>query len=121
MMPFYLHYIQRILLELFFCCWFQNNRVHAPLQPPVFRCGGKASRHKLDSRFIQDVNILDGTIMAPSTSFTKIWKMRNNGSVVWPQGTQLVWIGGDKLSDIFSVDTEVGNDLTFSPSVQYSC
>ncbi|XP_071902102.1 protein JOKA2-like isoform X1 [Coffea arabica] len=86
-----------------------NNRVHAPLQPPAFRCGGKASRHKLDSRFIQDVNILDGTIMAPSTSFTKIWKMRNNGSVVWPQGTQLVWIGGDKLSDIFSVDTEIAS------------
>lgn len=33
---------------------------------------------KLDSRFIQDVNILDGTIVAPLTPFTKIWRMRNS-------------------------------------------
>ncbi|KAL3529523.1 hypothetical protein ACH5RR_008845 [Cinchona calisaya] len=85
-----------------------NNWVHTPYKPPVVRCGAvKLGRSKLDSRFIQDVNILDGTIMAPSTPFTKIWRMRNNGSVVWPQGTLLVWIGGDKLSDIFSVDIEI--------------
>lgn len=67
----------------------------------------KPGRPKLDSRFIQDVNILDGTIMAPLTRFTKIWRMRNNGNLVWPQGTQLVWIGGDRLSDKFSVELEV--------------
>ncbi|CAI9112746.1 OLC1v1013236C1 [Oldenlandia corymbosa var. corymbosa] len=81
---------------------------HARPPPPAFRCGAvKSSRPKLDSRFIQDVNILDGTIMAPLTPFTKIWRMRNNGSVVWPQGAQLVWIGGDKLSDAFSVAIEI--------------
>lgn len=51
---------------------------------------------------------MDGTLMAPSTPFTKIWRMRNNGSLVWPKGTQLVWIGGDKFSDSVSVEIEVG-------------
>ncbi|CAN4088059.1 unnamed protein product [Withania somnifera] len=67
----------------------------------------KPGRPKLDSRFIQDVNILDGTVMAPLTQFTKIWRLKNNGNLVWPRGTQLVWIGGDKLSDRFSVELEI--------------
>lgn len=50
----------------------------------------------------------DGTTMAPSTPFTKIWRMCNNGTQVWPQGTQLVWIGGDRFSDAVSVDIKVG-------------
>lgn len=44
--------------------------------------------------------------------------MRNNGSLVWPQGTQLVWIGGDKLSDIVSVQIEVGDDVMLASVVQ---
>ncbi|KAL3618073.1 hypothetical protein CASFOL_038394 [Castilleja foliolosa] len=62
---------------------------------------------KLDSRFIQDVNIFDGTVMAPLTPFTKIWRMRNNGTVAWPQKTQLVWIGGDKLSNELVVEVQI--------------
>lgn len=67
----------------------------------------KHGRPKLDSRFILDVNVIDGTMMAPSTAFTKIWRMRNSGTLVWPRGTQLVWIGGDSFSDSHSVDLEV--------------
>ncbi|XP_073221163.1 protein NBR1 homolog [Cicer arietinum] len=51
--------------------------------------------------FILDINALDGT---------KIWRIRTNGTLVWPKGTQLVWIGGDKLSDLLSVDLEVPKD-----------
>ncbi|KAE9453765.1 hypothetical protein C3L33_14381, partial [Rhododendron williamsianum] len=66
-------------------------------------------RRKLDSRFILDVNILDGTVMGPSTPFTKIWRIKNNGSMLWPQGTQLVWIGGDKLSEAPSVELQISS------------
>lgn len=72
--------------------------------------GSKLGRCKLDSRFILDVNVLDGTIMAPLTAFTKIWRMRNNGTVIWPRGSQLQWIGGDRLSHSVSVDIEIPND-----------
>lgn len=68
----------------------------------------KPRRSQLDSIFTQDVTISDGTLMAPSTCFTKIWRMKNNGTVIWPRGTQLVWIGGDKLTDLFSVELVVG-------------
>ncbi|PHU23802.1 hypothetical protein BC332_08909 [Capsicum chinense] len=85
-----------------------HGRFRPPVVPQVCRGYGlKAGRPKLDSRFIQDVNILDGTLMAPLTRFTKIWRMKNNGNLIWPQGTQLVWIGGDKLSDRFSVELEI--------------
>lgn len=67
----------------------------------------KPSRPKLESRFIQDVTILDGTLIVPNTPFSKIWRMRNNGTLAWPRGTQLVWIGGDRLGDRVSVELEV--------------
>uniref|UniRef100_A0A7N0RAE0 Uncharacterized protein n=1 Tax=Kalanchoe fedtschenkoi TaxID=63787 RepID=A0A7N0RAE0_KALFE len=65
---------------------------------------------KLDSRFILDVNVMDGTVMAPSTCFTKIWRMRNTGNVVWPIGTKVVWTDGDKFSNALSVDLEIAAD-----------
>ncbi|KAK1363163.1 Next to BRCA1 protein 1 [Heracleum sosnowskyi] len=69
-----------------------------------------ADHSKLDSCFIQDVTILDGTIMTPSTRFTKVWRMRNNGSVVWPHGTRLVWIGGNMLGKALSCGIEIPAD-----------
>ncbi|KAK6123555.1 hypothetical protein DH2020_042703 [Rehmannia glutinosa] len=62
---------------------------------------------KLDSCFIEDVSVINGTILAPSTPFTNIWRMRNNGMTVWPEKTQLVWIGGDRLSHQSSVEVEI--------------
>ncbi|KAI3759429.1 hypothetical protein L6452_07238 [Arctium lappa] len=86
-------------------------RIPPPTLPHAFRApGAKLPRSKLDSRFILDVNILDGTIMAPFTAFTKIWRMRNNGTVIWPRGSQLQWIGGDRLSNSLSVEIEIPAD-----------
>lgn len=65
---------------------------------------------KLDGRFIMDINVLDGTVLAPLTPFTKIWRMTNNGNVSWPVGTQLVWIGGDKFSSVTSLEIQVSVD-----------
>ncbi|XVF11159.1 hypothetical protein REPUB_Repub08aG0001900 [Reevesia pubescens] len=86
-------------------------RVGGPALPHVLRNRVlKSARPKLESRFILDVNVLDGTVMAPSTSFTKIWRMRNNGTLPWSRGMQLVWIGGDKLTNVISVDIEIPAD-----------
>ncbi|TKY55260.1 Ubiquitin-associated/translation elongation factor EF1B [Spatholobus suberectus] len=93
-------------------CLYEHTKNFPTLPPPIVKKGAflKYARPKLDSRFILDVNVIDGTMMAPSTAFTKIWRMRNNGTIVWPTGTQLVWIGGDKFSDFHSVDLEVPED-----------
>ncbi|XP_018497983.2 protein JOKA2 isoform X1 [Pyrus x bretschneideri] len=78
-----------------------------PVMPKILRGSMKQGRPKLDSRFVLDVNVMDGTFIAPSTPFTKIWRMRNNGGMVWPQGTTLVWIGGDRFSTSDSVEIEI--------------
>ncbi|CAN8325800.1 unnamed protein product [Cochlearia groenlandica] len=89
---------------------------HAPFPKPWYHTvprpphGGlhfKCTRPKLDSRFILDVNVLDGTVVVPAAPFTKIWKMRNSGTLVWPHGTQIVWIGGDRFSNSLSVDLQI--------------
>lgn len=71
------------------------------------RAAMKSKREKLESRFILDVTVLDGTLMSPSTSFTKIWRMHNNGSIMWPLGTQLIWVGGDQFALQTSVPLEI--------------
>ncbi|KAL4363623.1 hypothetical protein GQ457_04G035810 [Hibiscus cannabinus] len=65
---------------------------------------------KLESCFVSDINVIDGTVMAPSTPFTKIWRMRNNGTTPWFQGLQLIWIGGDVLRNSTTVDLEIPAD-----------
>ncbi|CAI9753971.1 unnamed protein product [Fraxinus pennsylvanica] len=98
-------------------------RLHCPLQnardrarardraatlPQAIRgCKVKPVAPKFDSRFIEDINIIDDTVMAPLTPFTKIWRMRNTGTVVWPMRTQLVWIGGDKLNNALAIEVEL--------------
>eukprot|EP00245_Coleochaete_scutata_P013534 TRINITY_DN553_c0_g1_i1.p1 TRINITY_DN553_c0_g1~~TRINITY_DN553_c0_g1_i1.p1 ORF type:complete len:900 (+),score=261.94 TRINITY_DN553_c0_g1_i1:206-2905(+) len=87
-----------------------------PPPPPFFPCNqqqcfsGDRSQEglglavgKLDSRFVRDVSIFDGTELAPGTAFTKIWCLRNSGTIPWPQGTSLLHIGGDKLGEVSSV------------------
>ncbi|RZR99595.1 hypothetical protein BHM03_00029160 [Ensete ventricosum] len=53
--------------------------------------------------------------MPPSTPFTKIWRMQNNGTTRWPYRTQLVWAGGDKFANKDSFLLEV---LLISPHQQ---
>eukprot|EP00850_Spirogloea_muscicola_P000149 SM000001S04551 [mRNA] locus=s1:911252:915307:+ [translate_table: standard] len=55
------------------------------------------SQGKLDARFVKDVTIFDGTEILPGTRFTKIWRLRNSSNTHWPEGTQLICIGGSKL------------------------
>lgn len=83
------------------------SKISHVLSPTWRNSGVKLGRPKLDSRFVLDVNVMDGTLMAPSTPFTKIWRMRNNGGLIWPKGTQLMWIGGDRFSKSDSVEIEV--------------
>ncbi|GAB2289462.1 hypothetical protein Dimus_023771 [Dionaea muscipula] len=75
-------------------------------EQPVKKMEGH-HRLRLDNRFIADVNVFDGTIIAPKTPFTKIWRMRNIGKDSWPRGTQLLWIGGDKFSDVDAVEMKL--------------
>eukprot|EP01118_Nematostelium_gracile_P009690 TRINITY_DN3272_c0_g2_i1.p1 TRINITY_DN3272_c0_g2~~TRINITY_DN3272_c0_g2_i1.p1 ORF type:complete len:553 (-),score=140.54 TRINITY_DN3272_c0_g2_i1:92-1750(-) len=59
---------------------------------------------KLLARFVTDISIEDGTILKPNQGFVKTWKLRNEGTCDWPNGTRLIFVGGDNLSQ----DTYVG-------------
>lgn len=70
------------------------------------RCASWAERNSATSllgRFVSDVSLEDGTHVAPEQTFVKIWKMRNEGAVAWPEATRLASVGGDKLSSVESV------------------
>ena len=58
--------------------------------PPPFAEARKA-------RFISDVTLPDGTVVAKGSKVCKIWKLGNCGSHDWPSGTKLLHVGGDSL------------------------
>jgi hypothetical protein len=45
-----------------------------------------------------DVNIPDGTEMAPNQEFVKTWKIRNTGSCTWGAGYSLIYSYGERMS-----------------------
>uniref|UniRef100_A0A5B7C0L9 ZZ-type domain-containing protein n=1 Tax=Davidia involucrata TaxID=16924 RepID=A0A5B7C0L9_DAVIN len=63
-------------------------------------------RRMFDSR-LYDLSIMGSTVIAPNVRFTKKWRMCNSGAAAWPHGTELVWIGGDRVTDRVSVEVEI--------------
>jgi len=70
-----------------------------------------ASSKQLGARFVRDVSIFDGTQVAPGTSFTKIWRLKNSGEVPWPAGTRILFVGGDQMSADMSVPITHDGDV----------
>jgi len=60
-------------------------------------CRRTAQQSGFLSRFVQDVTIPDGSEMNVGQKFVKIWRLRNEGEIAWPEGTYLLFVGGDKL------------------------
>ncbi|CAM6106190.1 unnamed protein product [Calypogeia fissa] len=76
-------------------------------QGPVPQIAGAMYAGKLDSRFVEDVTIMDGTEMAQGTRFTKIWRLRNSGKIPWAPQTKLVHVGGDALGSVIVVPLDL--------------
>jgi len=55
------------------------------------------------ARFVSDVTVEDGTNVNPGQALVKIWKMRNESTVAWPENTRLAFVGGDKLATVEAV------------------
>ncbi|KAI3985807.1 hypothetical protein MKX01_026593 [Papaver californicum] len=82
-----------------------------PYLPHILQGHGKKQQlPNLQSHFIQDVNIPDGTLVAPLTPFTKIWRLVNNGTIPWPCGSQLVWNGGYQFTTTGLVSAQIPGD-----------
>ncbi|CAB4421474.1 unnamed protein product [Rhizophagus irregularis] len=77
----------------------------------------------LNARFIEDVNVPDGTILSPQTKFLKIWKMSNNGSITWPESTALHFSGGERMfnNDLIKSSPATPRSNSFSDEEERHC
>lgn len=62
------------------CCY--------PAQPVVRECAS----------FVADVTIADGSYVAPGSTFTKTWRIRNNGTTTWTTNYKLVFVSGTQMA-----------------------
>jgi hypothetical protein len=51
----------------------------------------------LNSQYVADVTIPDGTVMSPGAAFVKTWRVRNSGTCDWEAGFQLIFVGGAQM------------------------
>ena len=65
-----------------------------------------------------DVTIDDDTEISPGKSFTKIWRLSNEGSCTWSKDYALVWFSGEKLGEVLSVP--LGRQVQPGESVEIS-
>jgi len=74
-------------------------------KPPAQETGTPTSpqQPRYLARFVADVTVEDGTNVSPSQSLVKIWKLRNESTVAWPENTRLAFVGGDKLANVEAV------------------
>jgi hypothetical protein len=71
-----------------------------PTEPPPVTTEAGCT---LGSQYVADVTIPDGTIMSPSATFVKTWKVKNSGTCDWEAGFQLVFVGGAQMGGPASV------------------
>ena len=83
-----------------------------PVSPvPQTRCDAAA--------FVSDVTYPDGTNVALSSSFTKIWRLKNVGTCTWNTSYALIFISGDRLNapTAVALPTNVGPGQTVDLAV----
>jgi hypothetical protein len=69
--------------------------------------------------FVTDVTIADDTSITPGSTFTKTWRLRNDGTCTWTTGYKLVFVDGDKMggADELSLLANVAPQSTIDLSV----
>ncbi|MCD6286139.1 MAG: hypothetical protein J7M39_09540 [Anaerolineae bacterium] len=67
--------------------------------------GGDAEADEtLKAAFVADVSVPDNTQFEKGESLTKIWRLKNAGSVDWPEETVFVFSGDTQLGDVTEVE-----------------
>lgn len=49
--------------------------------------------------FVADITIPDNTNLSAGVPFTKVWRLRNDGTCTWDEGYQLVFVDGASMSN----------------------
>jgi Tol biopolymer transport system component len=61
----------------------------------------------VNAEFVTDVTVPDGTQFAGGAAFTKTWRIKNNGTCTWEEGTKLAYVSGDTLGGPTAVSVPV--------------
>jgi len=67
----------------------------------------QSSGSGLNAGFVSDITIEDGSKYNPDSAIRKTWRITNNGSSAWPQGTQLVFTRGAQMSGPSAVNVPI--------------
>ncbi|MBX3004280.1 MAG: hypothetical protein KF821_00445 [Anaerolineales bacterium] len=54
--------------------------------------------------FVADISVPDNTQMTKGQTFTKTWRIRNNGTCTWTSDFDIVYTSGTNLASVSSVD-----------------
>ena len=71
--------------------------------------------------FVDDITIPDGTELAPGQTFTKTWRIQNDGTCTWTPDYQLLYYGGEIMSAETAyalTDTEIAPGDTLDISIE---
>lgn len=86
--------------------------------PPVSQATSAPTTSCYSMAFVSDVTIPDNTPMTPGQTFTKTWKVVNNGSCAWDAGFKFAFTGGDAMSGVtYTLPSAVAVNATVDISV----
>ncbi|MDR3575581.1 MAG: NBR1-Ig-like domain-containing protein [Anaerolineaceae bacterium] len=54
--------------------------------------------------YVNDVTVTDGTTFLPGQTFTKTWRLKNNGTCTWTTDYALVFVGGTAMGGSTSIN-----------------
>ena len=71
---------------------------------PVFTSAPVSSDAPCDrALFVDDISIPDNTVMSPGATFTKTWRIQNDGKCTWSKDYALVFDSGDEMDAPVSI------------------
>lgn len=68
-----------------------------PLAPAVPKSTGPTC---LNSQFVADITVPDGTVMQPGQKFTKGWRIQNTGTCPWDEGYGFIRWSGPAMNSV---------------------
>ncbi|KAF8948629.1 hypothetical protein BGZ47_003563 [Haplosporangium gracile] len=54
-------------------------------------------KETLNGIFVKDITLKDGSKIQSNATFMKVWEMSNSDPEIWPEGTVLQFMGGDRM------------------------
>jgi Ig-like domain-containing protein len=77
-----------------------------------------ATKSCYNMTFVSDVTIPDNTPVSPGQTFTKTWKVVNNGSCAWDAGFKFAFVSGDAMNGAaYTLPSSVAVNATIDLSI----